>query len=202
MPFKSEAQRRLLWAKHPRIARRWADEYGTPKDLPRHVDESEKKEEPATKAADRHGEGPPMPMTHDEQVIDTFQAVSAALEKAERADLEKEAQLRQVRELIGEATHACIENGRIASEDSEKLAQALLDPVKALKVLIKVAAHRNVAEVSHLGQQVDAAGKRTEGRTKQASVVGSVDSPYCGARVPHQKPSDLALFRGLGLAVN
>lgn len=28
MPFKSEAQRRFLWAKHPDIARRWADKYG------------------------------------------------------------------------------------------------------------------------------------------------------------------------------
>lgn len=26
MPFKSEAQRRLMWAKHPEIARRWTKE--------------------------------------------------------------------------------------------------------------------------------------------------------------------------------
>lgn len=26
MPFKSEKQRRYLWAKHPDIAQRWADE--------------------------------------------------------------------------------------------------------------------------------------------------------------------------------
>jgi hypothetical protein len=26
VPFKSEAQRRHLWAKHPEIAQRWADE--------------------------------------------------------------------------------------------------------------------------------------------------------------------------------
>lgn len=36
MPFKSEAQRTFLWANHPEMAQRWADEYGTPKDLPRH----------------------------------------------------------------------------------------------------------------------------------------------------------------------
>lgn len=29
MPFKSEQQRRLMWAKHPQIARRWADKYGS-----------------------------------------------------------------------------------------------------------------------------------------------------------------------------
>ncbi len=40
MPFKSEAQRRLLWAKHPDIAREFAD--ATPKGtkLPAHVKKS------------------------------------------------------------------------------------------------------------------------------------------------------------------
>ena len=26
MPFRSEAQRKFMWAKHPKIAQRWADE--------------------------------------------------------------------------------------------------------------------------------------------------------------------------------
>jgi hypothetical protein len=26
MPFKSERQRRMMWAQHPEIAKRWADE--------------------------------------------------------------------------------------------------------------------------------------------------------------------------------
>jgi hypothetical protein len=29
MPFKSEAQRRFLWMKHPEIARKWSDKYGS-----------------------------------------------------------------------------------------------------------------------------------------------------------------------------
>jgi hypothetical protein len=29
MPFRSEAQRRYLWARHPRIARRWTEKYGS-----------------------------------------------------------------------------------------------------------------------------------------------------------------------------
>ena len=29
MPFKSEKQRRYLWANHPDIARRWTEEYGS-----------------------------------------------------------------------------------------------------------------------------------------------------------------------------
>ena len=29
MPFRSEHQRKLLWAKHPEIAKRWTEEYGS-----------------------------------------------------------------------------------------------------------------------------------------------------------------------------
>jgi hypothetical protein len=36
MPYVSEAQRRLLHARHPRLAARWDREYGTPKNLPYH----------------------------------------------------------------------------------------------------------------------------------------------------------------------
>ena len=43
-PFVSESQRRFLWAKHPEIAKRWADEYGTPEDLPPHKKKSARKE--------------------------------------------------------------------------------------------------------------------------------------------------------------
>lgn len=36
MPFQSESQRRFMWAKHPKIAKRWADKYGGGKGLPMH----------------------------------------------------------------------------------------------------------------------------------------------------------------------
>jgi hypothetical protein len=29
MPFKSERQRKYLWAKHPKIAKRWTAKYGS-----------------------------------------------------------------------------------------------------------------------------------------------------------------------------
>lgn len=29
MPFRSEKQRRYMWANHPEIARRWTDKYGS-----------------------------------------------------------------------------------------------------------------------------------------------------------------------------
>ncbi len=37
MPFKSEAQRKFVFAKHPGIAKRWTKEYGSGKNPPEHV---------------------------------------------------------------------------------------------------------------------------------------------------------------------
>jgi len=34
MPFKSKAQQRFMFSQHPQIAKRWAANYGVPKDLP------------------------------------------------------------------------------------------------------------------------------------------------------------------------
>jgi len=35
MPFKSYRQMHYLFAKHPKIAKEWADKYGVPKKLPK-----------------------------------------------------------------------------------------------------------------------------------------------------------------------
>ncbi|MBL7851455.1 MAG: hypothetical protein JNN04_11175 [Cyclobacteriaceae bacterium] len=40
MPFRSEAQRRYLWARQPKVARKWAKEYPGQKDLPEKVNAS------------------------------------------------------------------------------------------------------------------------------------------------------------------
>jgi hypothetical protein len=37
MPFKSKAQMRFMYAKHPEIAKRWEDTYGISKDMPNKV---------------------------------------------------------------------------------------------------------------------------------------------------------------------
>lgn len=36
MPFESKAQQRFMFARHPKIAKRWAAETGDFKDLPEH----------------------------------------------------------------------------------------------------------------------------------------------------------------------
>lgn len=44
MPFKSEAQRKYLWANEPKIAKRWAHEPGgRKKDLPARVGDQSRK---------------------------------------------------------------------------------------------------------------------------------------------------------------
>ena len=42
MPFKSKAQQGYLFAKKPKLAKRWADKYGVPKNLPKKKDLNEK----------------------------------------------------------------------------------------------------------------------------------------------------------------
>ncbi len=45
MPFRSESQRRYLWANEPKVAQEWSDKYGTPKHLPKHVNERKARRE-------------------------------------------------------------------------------------------------------------------------------------------------------------
>jgi len=49
MPFKSNAQRKFLWAKHPEIAAKWANEYPSQKKLPEHKVNHLVKSKPKTK---------------------------------------------------------------------------------------------------------------------------------------------------------
>ena len=52
MPFRSEKQRRYLWAKHPDIAKRWAKEYPeSNKNLPMYKKDKPEEDKPVNKAA-------------------------------------------------------------------------------------------------------------------------------------------------------
>jgi hypothetical protein len=52
MPFKSEKQRRFLWATHPDIAKKWADKYPeSNKGLPMYASDKDDKSQPKEKAA-------------------------------------------------------------------------------------------------------------------------------------------------------
>jgi hypothetical protein len=43
MPFKSEAQKRFMFANQPEVAKRWAEKYGSQGDLPERVAPKRKK---------------------------------------------------------------------------------------------------------------------------------------------------------------
>ena len=45
MPFVSKSQQRLMFKKHPKIAKRWAKEYGVDKDMPEKVGHEKKENE-------------------------------------------------------------------------------------------------------------------------------------------------------------
>ena len=45
MPFKSEKQRRYLWAEHPEIAREWSKKYPVKQKLPLYSDKNKKQAE-------------------------------------------------------------------------------------------------------------------------------------------------------------
>ena len=55
MPFKSESQRRFLWAKHPEIAQKWADEFPDQGKLPKHVKKKAKSKKKGTDHAKFYG---------------------------------------------------------------------------------------------------------------------------------------------------
>lgn len=42
MPFKSKAQRAYMYLKHPKIAKRWAEETDSSADLPEKADDKKK----------------------------------------------------------------------------------------------------------------------------------------------------------------
>lgn len=50
MPFKSQAQRRLLYAKHPEIAKKWSEEYPNQGKLPERVGKKKAKKKTKKKS--------------------------------------------------------------------------------------------------------------------------------------------------------
>jgi hypothetical protein len=127
-------------------------------------------------------------------MIDYIGYSDAAMTKAASVLKEREEQAEKLAHLIPEAVKVCLENERIEPQQKEALAKALENPVRAVELVIKLAAHRNAAEMARLGTPV---------ASKSASYdpSNSLTSGYVGARDGKLKASDAALFRGLGLNV-
>jgi hypothetical protein len=127
-------------------------------------------------------------------MIDYIGYSDAAMTKAASVLKEREEQAEKLAHLIPEAVKVCLENERIEPQQKEALAKALENPVRAVELVIKLAAHRNAAEMARLGTPV---------ASKSASYdpSNSLTSGYVGARDGRLKASDAALWRGLGLNV-
>lgn len=127
-----------------------------------------------------------------QKIIDYIGYSDAAMTKA-AADLSVRAeQQEKLARLIPEAVKACVENERIEAHQKEALDAALRDPVRAMELVIKLAAHKNAAEMARLGTPVAT-------KTAGYDPTSSLTSGYVGARDGRLKASDVKLFTGLGL---
>jgi hypothetical protein len=127
-----------------------------------------------------------------QKIIDYIGYSDAAMTKA-AADLKvRDEQQEKLARLIPAAVKACVDNERIEAHQKEALDAALRDPVRAMELVINLAAHKNAAEMSRLGTPVT---------TKSAGYdpMSSLTSGYVGARDGRLKASDFKLFTGLGL---
>lgn len=129
-----------------------------------------------------------------QKMVDYIGFSDAAMTKAAAVIKTQEEQAVKLASLVPAAVEACLAHERIESHQKEALAKALLNPVSAVELVIKLAGHRNGAEMARLGTPV--------GATKVAGhdPSNSLKSGAVGARESSGlKASDIALFRGLGL---
>ena len=127
-----------------------------------------------------------------QNIIDYIGYSDAAMTKAAAVLQERDEQTEKVARLIPEAVQACVDNERIEPHQKEALAAALNDPARTMELVIKLATHKNAAELARLGTPVAT-------KTAGYDPAGSLTSGYVGARDGRLKASDVKLFTGLGL---
>ena len=127
-----------------------------------------------------------------QKIIDYIGYSDSAMTKAATAEKAQMQTSEKLAHLIPDAVKACVENERIEAHQKEALAAALRDPVRTLELVIKLAAHKNAAEMSRLGAPVAT-------KTAGYDPTNSLTSGYVGARDGRLKASDVKLFTGLGL---
>jgi hypothetical protein len=129
-----------------------------------------------------------------QKIVDYIGFSDAAMTKAASVIKAQEETQEKLARLIPEAVKACVDNERIEAHQKEALDAALRDPVRAMELVIKLAAHKNAAELSRIGAPLSSTTK-TAGYDPSASLT----SGYVGARDGRLKASDVKLFTGLGL---
>jgi len=128
-----------------------------------------------------------------QKIIDYIGYSDVAMSKAAEVIKTRDSQQEKIAALIPEAVKACVENERVEPHQKEALAAALQDPARVLELVVKLAAHRNAAELSRIGTPTST--QKTAGYDPNNSVTSS----YVGARDGRLRASDIKLFTGLGL---
>lgn len=128
-----------------------------------------------------------------QKVIDYIGFSDAALTKAAAVIKTQEEQAEKLAALIPAAVAACVEHERVESHQKEALERALHDPVRTMELVVKLAGHKNAAEMARLGTPVG------QQKTAGYDPTTSLTSGYVGARDGRLKASDVKLFTGLGL---
>lgn len=130
-------------------------------------------------------------LSTQEKVVELIQNTSEVVKTAAAVVSEQEKTAAAVSQLIPGVVKALVDNERIDAVQAEKVAKALTNPVNALKLLEKLAAHRNAGE-QRLGTSV----------VKTAGTASAAErTHYVGERTSQLRPSDALLFQGLGLQV-
>jgi len=129
-----------------------------------------------------------------QKVIDYIGYSDAALTKAAAAIKAQDDTQAKLASLVPAAVKACLDNERIEAHQKEALDAALRDPVRAMELVIKLASHKNAAEMARIGTPVGSTTK-TAGYNPDSSLT----SGYVGARDGRLKASDVKFFTGLGL---
>lgn len=139
------------------------------------------------------------PLTIPEKVVSLIDQTDAALKHADAIVAASEKRAASYKAAIPAAVDALIKHERIREDQRTKCAEALSDPAKALELLVKVAGHRNAAEMASLGTAIDAGTTKTAAAGRDPS--GSLTSPFVGRQTTMVKQSDVNLFTRLGLPV-
>lgn len=86
--------------------------------------------------------------TDAKQISEIIACARAGMQKADTICKEAAAQRQEVNDMIPDVVDALVTNNRIRSEEREKCAEWLRDPVLSLKLMQKLAAHNNNFESS------------------------------------------------------
>lgn len=132
--------------------------------------------------------------TTPEKVVQLISISQIAMTKAAQIEKAAEQTKQAVAAKIPAAVKALVENERIGDHQKQAAEDALRDHAQCLDIILKLASHRNAAEVQQLGTPIT-----SQPAIKVAS--NSLTNAYVGRRSDELKESDLALFRGLGLPV-